>query len=94
VASADTRDERTPSVRYRKTPSLITGSITPLVTPFDAEVRVDHPSLRSLVLHQQERIAAPTVRPPLAQATEAGIVRVQALLREAADLIDLETDIP
>lgn len=53
-----------------------------------------NPTTAKWLLHQQGRIAAPTVRPPLTQATEAGIVRVQALLRDAAGLIDLETDIP
>jgi 4-hydroxy-tetrahydrodipicolinate synthase len=52
-----------------------------------------NPTTAKWLLHQQGRIAAPTVRPPLAHATEAGIVRVQALLRDAADLIDLEADI-
>jgi 4-hydroxy-tetrahydrodipicolinate synthase len=36
-------------VRFRSTPSLMTGSIAPLVTPFTATGAVDHDSLRDLV---------------------------------------------
>ena len=68
-------------MRYRKNPSLITGSITPLVTPFDAEGHVDHPSLRSLVDWQ------------LRAGTHGLSIGGSTLLRDAADLIDLEAEI-
>ncbi|WP_018634947.1 4-hydroxy-tetrahydrodipicolinate synthase [Parafrankia elaeagni] len=36
-------------MRFRKEPSLITGSIAPLITPFTSDGAVDHDSLRRLV---------------------------------------------
>ena len=39
-------------MRFRATPGEVTGSIAPLVTPFDAQGRVDAESLRSLVRWQ------------------------------------------
>jgi 4-hydroxy-tetrahydrodipicolinate synthase len=47
-----------------------------------------NPAPAKWVLHQCDRIASPTVRPPLISPTEHGLTHIRALLERCADLVN------